>query len=125
MEERFDVARYGGNKETYLCMETAKAGDPDFEGLILDTDNYEDKINHIGIPHGRSKNAAEALPEVEQATLQSELWKLMRIARTARPGAICDASAADRTFTEVGIGDSEMELGRFRIRRKKKRNVGK
>ena len=67
--------------------------DPDCDGLILDPDNYEDKINHIEIPHGGSKKIPEALTEADQAILRSELWKLMRAARIARPGAICDASA--------------------------------
>ena len=35
----------------------------------------------------------------------------MRVARIARLGAIYDASAADRTFTQCVIGDSENEIG--------------
>ena len=32
-------------------MGIAKVGDPAFEGLISDTENDEDKIDHIGTPH--------------------------------------------------------------------------
>ena len=40
----------------------------------------------------------EILTEAGKTILRSELGKLMRIARIARPGAIYDASAAAQTF---------------------------
>ena len=36
-------------------MKLGKIDTPDFKGVILDSNNYEDKINHIEIPHARSK----------------------------------------------------------------------
>ena len=42
-------------------MQIAKVSDPDFEGLILDPNNSEDKINHIATPHERSKKWADTL----------------------------------------------------------------
>ena len=81
-------------------MEIGKVSDSDFEGLILDSDNYEDKIDQIEIAHERENQRNGSLTEASQSILRSELWKLMRIARTARPGAIYDASAAAQTFIE-------------------------
>ena len=85
-------------------MEIAKVGDPDLDGLISEANNYEDKINHIEIPHGRSNPMAEDWSGDEQSILRSELCKFIRISRTARPGAIYDASTAARTFTECKWG---------------------
>ena len=81
-------------------MEIGKVSDSDFECVILDSDNYEDKINQVGIPNERGRQRNVALTEEEPAILRSELGKLMRIARIARPGAIYDASAAAQTFPE-------------------------
>ena len=81
--------------------------DPDVEWLILDTDNYEDKINHIGISHERSKKRAESLTDGEQSILRSELCELVWISRIARPGAMCDSSPSAQTFTAREIGDSK------------------
>ena len=74
--------------------------DSDFNGLVLDSDDYEGKINHIETPHGRTRNRNGALSEADQSILRSALRKLMRIARIGRPEAIYDASAAARTFTD-------------------------
>ena len=38
-------------------MGIAKLSDSDFEGLISDSDNYEDEINQIEIPHGGGGSA--------------------------------------------------------------------
>ena len=47
----------------------------------------------------------ELLAEAEQTILRSDMGKLMRIARIARPDAIYDASAAAQTFpTEEMVG---------------------
>ena len=59
----------------------------------------------------------EILTGNEQTILRSELWKIMRIARIARPGAIYDASALAQTsptgemmdFPEEGSTLSENE----------------
>ena len=64
--------------------------DSDCEGIISYSDNYEGEINHIEIPHERTKKRNESLTE-EQSILRSGLGELMRIARIARPGAIYDA----------------------------------
>ena len=98
MEEKFEVCRYGGNQSTYLGTEIEKVSDSDFEGLVLDSNDYEDKINHIEIPHERTRQRNGALTEECQAISRSVLGELMRIARIARPEAIGDASAAARTF---------------------------
>ena len=103
------VARYGGNKATYLRMEIEKVGDSDFECLISGSDNYEDKINQVEIPHERTKKRTDALTEEEQAILRSELWGIMRISRIARSGAIYDAAEAAQTFTECRIADFQNE----------------
>ena len=69
--------------------------DLDFEGVGLDSNNYVGRINHIEIPHERSRQRNDALKEAEQTISRSELGKLMRI---ARPGAIFDASADAQTI---------------------------
>ena len=76
-----------------------KAGKGNFAMSLLDSDKYEDKINHIGISHARTRAPREPLAEAEQAILRSELGKLMRISRIARPGAIYAALAAAQTFS--------------------------
>ena len=63
-------------------------GGPDFDGLIPGPDNYDEKSDHIEIPHGRSNMGTDALTEGRRSILRSELWKLIRVARIARPVAI-------------------------------------
>ena len=41
-------------------------------------------------------------PRAKKITLRSELWRLFRIARIARPGALCDASVSAQTFETSG-----------------------
>ena len=38
---KFEVGSYEGNRATYLGMIIAEAGGSDFEGVILDSANYE------------------------------------------------------------------------------------
>ena len=45
----------------------------DSEGVVLDSNGYEDKINHIGIPHERMTKPGGILTESEQTALRSEL----------------------------------------------------
>ena len=71
MKEKFEVDRYGGNKETYLGMGIEKVNNAEFEGVILDSDNYEDEINHIEICHERTRQLDEALAEEEKAISRS------------------------------------------------------
>ena len=78
--------------------------DSDFEGLILDTGDYGDKINRVEIPHERANLRNAALTEAELSILRSELWKLIWISRIARPGAIYEASTAAQAFNEGGNG---------------------
>ena len=56
-----DVDSYGGNKETFPGMGIAKLGDSDSVCVILDSDNYADKINQIEIPNGRMEIIADVL----------------------------------------------------------------
>ena len=48
-------------------------GDSDFGGVILDPKGYVGEINHIEIPHERSKYRPEYLADGDQAILRSEL----------------------------------------------------
>ena len=102
-------------------------GNADFEGAILDSGNYEGKINHIGIAHERTRHPDAALAEEEHVILRSELGELMRIARIARPCAIYDASAAAQTSTCGEMFDvSEGEVlgnGEMQIRRENGRTI--
>ena len=50
-----------------------KVGDSDYECIIFDPGNYEDKINKIETPHGRTNHIPDDLTEEEQAILRSEL----------------------------------------------------
>ena len=85
-------------------------GDADCEGVILDPDNYVDKI-------GQNLNPARKKSEEGRCDFTVGIRKLIR---DARPGAIYDASGAAQTFTEGGIVDFQNEIDRFRIRREKK-----
>merc|ERR1712114_101576 len=76
-------------------------------GIILDSDNYEGKINHIEISHARSKQKDDFLTEEEQSIMRSELGKLMWLSRIARPGAIYDAPAAAQNFANFKPGNGE------------------
>ena len=102
MREKFEVDICEGNKSTYLGMGIEKVSNAELEGVILDSDNYEGEISHIEIPHERTRQPDEALAEADQAISRSELGKLMRAARIARPGAIYAASAAAQTFSDGG-----------------------
>ena len=75
----------------------------EFGGVALGANNYEGGINHIEISHERTRAPGEPSTEDEQTILRSELGKLMRIARIARPGAIYDAPAAAPTFSDGGL----------------------
>ena len=55
MKEKFEVDTFEENKATYLGMKIEKIDTPDFKGVILDSNNYEDKVNDVEIPHARSK----------------------------------------------------------------------
>ena len=61
-------------------------------------------IKRIEISHARSKQRDGFPTEEEHAVTRSELGRLMRLARIARPGAIYDASAAARNFAHVKPG---------------------
>ena len=83
-----------------LGAKIKKVGDSDFEGLVLDYNDYEGKINHIEIPHDRKRRGNGALTEADQSILRSGSGELMWIARIARHGEIYDASFAAQTSTE-------------------------
>ena len=103
MKEKFDVGRYEENEATYGGMKISKINDNDFSGLILDSDKYGDKINHIEISHGRTRTPEEPITEAGHAISRSELGKLIWTARIARPGAIYEASADAQTFPDGEI----------------------
>ena len=87
--------------------------DSDFEGLVLDPNDYEDGINHIAIPHERTRHRNGALTEADQSIFRSVLGKLTRIARIARPEAIYDPSAAARTFPNAELSEKMKKVMRF------------
>ena len=87
-------------KRRIYGWESLKYSEKISTGAISESNKYEDKIKHIEISHARTRTPKEPLAEAEQAILRSELEKLMRIARIARPGAIYDASAAAQTFSD-------------------------
>ena len=113
-----------GDKATYLGMGIGKVDESDSEGIILDSDNYEGGINHVEIPHERAKRRNESLTEAGETILRSELWKLMRIARIARPGAIYDASAAAQTCTVSEMVDISEEKEEFAENEEKEDSPG-
>ena len=69
---KIDVDRYGGDRAAYPGIEIAKVGDSDCEGLILDSNNYGDKIDQIEIPHEMTWRRNDALTEEEQAILRAD-----------------------------------------------------
>ena len=66
-EGKFEVDRYGENKATYLGMGIGKVSDSDYDGIMLDSDNYEGAINHIEIPRDRTRHRNKSLTEEEHA----------------------------------------------------------
>ena len=95
----------GGNEAIYLGMEIPKVNNDDSDGIVSGSDKYEEKINHIEIPHARTRTPKEPLAEAERANSRPDLGKLMRIARIARPDVIYDALAAAQTFPDGEIID--------------------
>ena len=81
-------------------MRISKVFREDFDGAIFYPNKYEDKINHIGISHARTRAPEKPLVEADQSIFRSEIRKSMRVARIARPCAIYDASAAAQTFSD-------------------------
>ena len=111
---------WGGNRKT-------NNEEPD--GIIPDSVNYGEEINHIEISHERTRTPNEPLAEDEQTISRSELGKLMRVARIALPGAIYDASAARKHFMGVNMievleeKDGFSEMRERKIFRKKVRMI--
>ena len=66
----FDVDIYEESESTYLGIEIAKSNNSEFRGIIPDSDNYEDEIDHIEIPHERTRQPDEPLAEDEHAILR-------------------------------------------------------
>ena len=62
MKEKFEVDAFEENKAIYLGMKIEKIDTPDFKGVILDSSNYDDKINHVEISHQRSNKRLIFLP---------------------------------------------------------------
>ena len=110
MKEKFEVDSFEENKAIYLGVKIEKVGTPEFKGVILDPNNYEDKINHVEISHARSKEKDDCLTEEEQSVMRSELGKLMWLARIARPDAIYDVSAAAQNFANFKPGNCDGEI---------------
>ena len=120
MKEKFEVDTFEENNAIYLGMKIEKVDSNDFKGIILDSNNYEDKINHIEISHARSKQKDDFLTEEEQSIMRSELGKLMWLARIARPDAIYDASAAARNFANF---KPEIDDGEIFLRKMKRKSL--
>ena len=104
------------------AYETREIDTPDFKGVILDSNNYEDKISQIEIFHAGSKEKDDFLTEEEQSIMRSELGKLMWLARIARPDAIYDASAAAQNFanwqpdvSKDEISEDEIQEGPIKV----------
>ena len=80
----------------------SKVDNGDLDRVASGSGKYEGEVNHIEIPHARTRAPKEPLGAAGKTTSRSEIGKLMRIARIARPGAIYDASAAAHTFSYGG-----------------------
>ena len=63
---------------------------------------WGDKMQDIYILPERTTKAIRPLTSEAQSASSSELWKLMRIARIARPGAAYGASVTAQTFAYGG-----------------------
>ena len=96
----------GASSGLFLGAGVGKLSDSECGCVILVPDNYGGKINQIEIPHERAMRRNGALTEAEQSILRSGLGELMWIARTARAGAIYDAAAAARNFSDGKMADS-------------------
>ena len=94
-----------GNEAAYLGMKIDKVNNGEFEGIALDSNNYEGGINHIEISHRRTRAPNEPSTEDEHTISRSALGNLVRVARIERPGAIYDALAAAQTFSDGGHFD--------------------
>ena len=69
--------------------------------IKLGSNGYGNKIQDISTSRGWARRKGDFSTFEAQFALRSELWKLMRIARIATPGALHGASAASRTFDDV------------------------
>ena len=100
MKEKFEVDRYEEYGSTYLGMGISEINNEDSNGIVAGSNKYGDEVNPIEIPHFRTRAPNGPLAESDQANLRSELGKLIRIARIARPGVMYDALAAAQTFPD-------------------------
>ena len=102
MKGGFEVGSYKENESTYLGMKISKAHNENFDGAISGPNKYDEEVNHIGIPHDRTRASGEPLAEAGLSIFLSGIGKSMMAARIGRPGAIYDASAAAQTLSWGG-----------------------
>ena len=124
MKGEFEADRYEEIEAAYLGMRISKVNSENCDGVISDSNKYEDEINHIGISHESTRAPKEPLMGADRSILRPELGKLMRIARIARPGAIYDESAAAQTFPDRELMDvSEKVRKLWGMKKRKFRKV--
>ena len=125
MKEKFGVDSYDGNDALYSGMGISKVNNEDFDGIVPGANKYEGAINHIEIPHDRTRTPEEPLAEAEKAKFRADLGISMGIARIARPDLIYGELAAAQTFSGGAIIGFLEKARNFRKTRKKGRRKSK
>ena len=77
----------------------------DFQGISVSANGAENKINTIEIPHQRTRTPSEILTGAELSIFRSEIAKLTRVAKMARPDLMYDVSEAAQMFSKREIID--------------------
>ena len=80
-------------------MKIVKRKNDVFQGISTNTNGTGNKIKTIEISHQRTRTPGAVLTEIEVSIFRSEIEKLTRIARMARPDLRYDVFEAAHPFT--------------------------
>ena len=109
---------YEGNETIFTGMGIPKGNNEEFQGLSMGANRYEDKIKSIEISPARMRTPHEPLTEGDISISRTELGKLTRIARMARPELIYDSAAAAQVISNGEIINVSKKGGNFYDRRR-------
>ena len=90
IQEVSEVDSYGENDSLFMGIGIIKKEKDDFQGISMSTNGAENKIKTIETSHHRTRTPNEILTETELSILRSEIEKLTRIAKMARPDLMYD-----------------------------------
>ena len=120
IQEELGAGSYEDNDSVFFGMKIIKKKNEVPQGISTSTNDSEDKIKLIEISHGRTRTPHEPLKDKELSIFQTEIGKLTRIARMARPDLMYDIFDEARTFSKKDkIGEkSEKQITKEEVEEK-------